>query len=286
MLKRINWRMILYGFAWLICLSGLVLLMSFIEIKKESLRCKDVKVILPGRYNFIERDEVDRILLENGGGLVGRDLNEINIHKLENTLKANPFIEYAKVYADMDGIVHVQIRQREPVLRVINMANLHFYVDGKGLKMPLSENFTAKVLVVNGMIDEDFTGKVEELSSKLAKDLFRIALFIKNDTLWNDQIEQLYVDLKGDIEMVPRVGDHKIILGDADSLQTKFRNLLVFYKKAIPKVGWDTYSTINLKYANQIICEKNVIDTALNNMAGIKTAADSIKLTTQDTIKN
>lgn len=286
MLKRINWRMILYGFAWLVCLSGLVLLMSFIEIKKESLRCKDVKVILPGRYNFIERDEVDRILLENGGGLVGRDLNEINIHKLENTLKANPFIEYAKVYADMDGIVHVQIRQREPVLRVINMANLHFYVDGKGLKMPLSENFTAKVLVVNGMIDEDFTGKVEELSSKLAKDLFRIALFIKNDTLWNDQIEQLYVDLKGDIEMVPRVGDHKIILGDADSLQTKFRNLLVFYKKAIPKVGWDTYSTINLKYANQIICEKNVIDTALNNMAGIKTAADSIKFTTQDTIKN
>lgn len=286
MLKRINWRMILYGFAWLVCLSGLVLLMSFIEIKKESLRCKDVKVILPGRYNFIERDEVDRILLENGGGLVGRDLNEINIHKLENTLKANPFIEYAKVYADMDGIVHVQIRQREPVLRVINMANLHFYVDGKGLKMPLSENFTAKVLVVNGMIDEDFTGKVEELSSKLAKDLFRIALFIKNDTLWNDQIEQLYVDLKGDIEMVPRVGDHKIILGGADSLQTKFRNLLVFYKKAIPKVGWDTYSTINLKYANQIICEKNVIDTALNNMAGIKTAADSIKLATQDTIKN
>ncbi len=286
MLKRINWRMILYGFAWLVCLSGLVLLMSFIEIKKESLRCKDVKVILPGRYNFIERDEVDRILLENGGGLVGMDLNEINIHKLENTLKANPFIEYAKVYADMDGIVHVQIRQREPVLRVINMANLHFYVDGKGLKMPLSENFTAKVLVVNGMIDEDFTGKVEELSSKLAKDLFRIALFIKNDTLWNDQIEQLYVDLKGDIEMVPRVGDHKIILGDADSLQTKFRNLLVFYKKAIPKVGWDTYSTINLKYANQIICEKNVIDTALNNMAGIKTAADSIKLATQDTIKN
>lgn len=286
MLKRINWRMILFGFAWLVCLSGLVLLMSFIEIKKELLRCKDVKVILPGRYNFIERDEVDRILLEHGGGLVGRDLNDINIHKLENTLKANPFIEYAKVYADMDGIIHVQIRQREPVLRVINMANLHFYVDGKGLKMPLSENFTAKVLVVNGMIDEDFTGKVEELSSKLAKDLFRIALFIKSDTLWNDQIEQLYVDMKGDIEMVPRVGDHKIILGDADSLQTKFRNLLVFYKKAIPKVGWDTYSTINLKYANQIICEKNVIDTTLNNMAGFKTVADSIKLTTQDTTKN
>lgn len=286
MLKKINWKGILYGFLWLISLSGLVLLMSFIEVKKVAQKCKDVKVILPGRYNFIERDEVDRILLEAGGALVGRNLNDINIHKLENSLKNNPFIEYAKVYADMDGIVHVQIRQRVPVLRVINMANVHFYIDGNGLKMPLSDNFTAKVLVANGFIDEDFSGKVDTLNSKLSKDLYRMALFIKTDTLWDNQIEQLFVDLKGDIEMVPRVGDHKIILGDADSLQTKFRNLLVFYKKAMPKVGWDTYKTINLKYANQIVCEKNNIDTSEISKVISQPLADSIKLVSQESTKN
>ena len=286
MLKKINWKGILYGFLWLISLSGLVLLMSFIEVKKVAQKCKDVKVILPGRYNFIERDEVDRILLEAGGALVGRNLNDINIHKLENSLKNNPFIEYAKVYADMDGIVHVQIRQRVPVLRVINMANVHFYIDGNGLKMPLSDNFTAKVLVANGFIDEDFSGKVDTLNSKLSKDLYRMALFIKTDTLWDNQIEQLFVDLRGDIEMVPRVGDHKIILGDADSLQTKFRNLLVFYKKAMPKVGWDTYKTINLKYANQIVCEKNNIDTSKISKVISQPLADSIKLVSQESTKN
>jgi cell division protein FtsQ len=90
------------------------------------------------------------------------------------------------------------------------------------------------------------------------------------------------VDLKGDIEMVPRVGNQKIILGSADSLQTKFRNLLVFYKKAIPKVGWDTYKTINLKYANQIVCEKNMIDTnkIINDIS--KQMADSILTKTQN----
>ena len=286
MLNRINWKGILYGFLWLVSLSGLVLLMSFIEVKKGAQKCKDVKVILPGRYNFIERDEVDRILLEAGGALVGRDLNDINIHKLENSLKNNPFIEYAKVYADMDGVVHVQIRQRVPVLRVINMANVHFYIDGNGLKIPLSDNFTAKVLVANGFIDEDFSGKVDTLNSKLAKDLYRMALFIKTDTIWDNQIEQLFVDLKGDIEMVPRVGDHKIILGDADSLQTKFRNLLVFYKKAIPKVGWDSYKTINLKYANQIVCEKNNIDTNKISKVVSQPLADSIKLVSQESTKN
>ena len=262
MLKKINWRAVLYGFLWLISLSGLIALMSFIEIKKSTLKCKDVKVLLPGQFNFIERNEVDRILMANAGAMVGRDLNEINIHKLENALKANPFIEFAKVYADMTGIIHVQIRQREPVIRVVNMANLHFYIDANGYKIPLSDNYTAKVLVASGFIEEDFNGRVDTLKTKMAKDLYRTALYIKGDTLWDNQIEQLFVDLKEDVEMVPRVGSHKIILGSTDSLQTKFRNLLVFYKKAIPKVGWDTYKTINLKYNNQIVCEKNIIDSS------------------------
>ena len=282
MLKKINWRAILFGFLWFISLSGLITLMSFIEVKKSALKCKDVKVLLPGQFNFIERDEVDRILMENGGAMLGKDMNDINIHKLENALKANPFIEFAKVYADMTGVIHVQIRQREPVLRVVNMANLHFYIDGNGNKIPLSDNYTAKVLVASGLIEEDFSGRVDTLKTKMARDLFRTALYIKSDTLWDNQIEQLFVDLKGDIEMVPRVGGHKIILGSADSLQIKFRNLLVFYKKAIPKVGWDTYKTINLKYANQIVCEKNIIDSSKITIDINKQIADSTLTETQN----
>jgi cell division protein FtsQ len=285
MLKRINWKWVFYGFAWMLCLCGVVVLMSFISVKKDTLKCKDVKVILPGSNNFIERDEVDKILLESNGSLVGRNLNDINIHKLENLLKSNPFIEYAKVFADMNGTVHVEIRQRKPLMRIINMANVNFYIDEKGFKIPMSDNYTARVLVANGLINEDFSGQVDTLSSQFAKDLFRVAKFIKADTLWNDQIEQLFVDLNGDIEIVPRVGDHKIILGTADSLDTKFRNLLVFYKKAIPKVGWDTYKTINLKYANQIICEKNSVDSAAV-ISVIKLVTDSIKVTSQDSIIN
>lgn len=275
MLKKINWKLILYCFTWLVCLSGLVVLMSFISIKKNKQKCIDLKVMLPGNNNFIEREEVDRILFANSGALVGRYLEDINIHQLENVLKANPFIEYAKVFADMNGVIHVDIRQRKPLIRIINMANVNFYIDENGFKIPMSDNYTARVLVANGLIDEDFSGKVDTLSSQLAKDLFRTANFIRRDTLWNDQVEQLFVSLKGDIEIVPRVGDHKIILGTADSLETKFRNLLVFYKKAIPKVGWEAYKSINLKYANQIICEKNIIDSTAISTASVKVAIDS-----------
>jgi cell division protein FtsQ len=286
MLKKINWKGILTVFVWLLSLSGLIFLMSFIEVKKANQKCKDLKVILPGRNNFIERNEVDRILMEASGALVGRDLRDINIHSLENSLKSNPFIEFAKVYADMDGIIHVEIKQRLPILRIINRANVQFYIDENGLKMPLSENFTANVLVANGLIDEDFSGKVETLNTKLAKDLFHMAQFIKADTLWDNQIEQIYVDTKGDIEMVPRVGNHKIIFGDADSLQTKFRNLLIFYKKAMPKVGWDTYKTINLKYANQVVCDKNNLNATKLIIDTVATVSDTTTVLNQESTKN
>ncbi len=291
MLKRINWKAVLYVTIWVLCLSGLVVFMSFIEVQKKEQRCTDVKVMIPGNRSFIDRAELDSILLAQEGPLVGRMLNKINIQLLENALKANPFIEMARIYADMDGVVHVNIVQREPVLRILNFTNQDFYIDRNGLKIPTSENFTARVLVASGLILEGFSGKVDTLSTGMARDLYAIATFIEKDTLWNDQIEQLYVNGQNEIEMVPRVGNHKIVLGNADSLNVKFRNLLQFYKEALPAAGWDAYKTISLKYASQIVCEKNLLavtDSTTTSAAAPKTVVDTIKLTKtlMKTVKN
>jgi len=287
MLKRINWKAILYGFSWLISLGGLVTLMSFIEIKKNEIKCEDVKVIIPEINSFIDRGDIDEILLKNSGSLIGRRLHNIDLHGIENTLKANPYIEEAKVFSDMNGVINIKIRQRVPVLRIINYTNQDFYIDKKGLKVPLSVNFTAHVLVASGYILEPFANKVDTLRTRLVKDLFKTALYVEGDTLWREQIEQLYVNQQNEIEIVPRVGNHKIILGSADSLETKLLNLLTFYKKAMPAVGWDAYKTINIKYTNQIIGVRNIIDSTKvvsKPILAQTTQTDSLKKT-QDTVK-
>lgn len=257
MFKKRIWKYVLVSLAWVVSLGGLVVLMSFIEVKKAEVLCKNVKIYIPGNQYFIDRQEVDKILLANGHVLMGRKVENINIHDLENKLRANPFIEFATVYADMDGTITVQITQRQPILRLINRFNQDFYVDQHGLKIPLSANFTARVPVANGFIDELFANRVDTLHTTLARDLFKTAGYIGKDSLWNAQIAQLYVNQNHEIELVPRVGNHRILLGNADSLDTKFHNLLVFYKKALPQVGWDAYRVINLKYANQVVGVKN-----------------------------
>jgi cell division protein FtsQ len=59
--------------------------------------------------------------------------------------------------------------------------------------------------------------------------------------------------------MVPNIGPSSILLGSVDALESKFKRLQLFYTKALPLAGWDTYSSLNLKYTNQIICTKKQI---------------------------
>jgi cell division protein FtsQ len=261
MLNRINWKSVFNYFAWIVGLGGIVTLMSFIEVKKHEVNCTNIKILIPGADNFIEREEIDAILKQSEGQLIGRKLEDINLHAIEEKIKSNPYIALATVYADMDGVIHIEISQRQPLLRVINMGGQDYYIDRDGLKMPVSPNFTANVVVANGNIMEHFTGRVDTLITKMASDLYKTARFLKKDSLWDAQIEQIFVNEKNDIILIPRVGNQRIILGDADSLETKMTNLLTFYKKAMPQVGWDTYKTINIKYTNQIVCEKSKPDS-------------------------
>ena len=70
-----------------------------------------------------------RFLLQNQGTLIGRNLQQINLNEIEERMESNPYIAAAKVYADMDGVIHIEIKQRQPVLRVINAGDQDFYID-------------------------------------------------------------------------------------------------------------------------------------------------------------
>jgi cell division protein FtsQ len=274
--KRL-WRNIFIGFAWLVSLGGLVVLMSFIEVKKSGVVCKAVKVYIPGSQYFIDKEEVDHILQLGNYQLVGLRMENIKMHELENSLKANPFIEYAKVYGDMDGTLVIAISQRQPIARMLNRFDQDFYIDQHGLKLPLSPNFTARVLAVNGYIEEPFGGRVDSLHTQIARDVFKTVSYIHNDALWDAQIAQVYVNADQEIELIPRVGNQRILLGNADSLDVKFKNLLGFYKQALPKVGWAAYKTINIKYTNQVIGIKNTKADSLNLVTPVVTDSATLK---------
>ena len=83
--------------------------------------------------------------------------------------------------------------------------------------------------------------------------------YVCKDTLFHSLIGQIHLEKNGDFILVPLVGDQKIVFGSASSIEEvegKFKKLTIFYNEAMPYEGWTTYSEINLKFEDQIVCKK------------------------------
>jgi cell division protein FtsQ len=257
-MKKINWKLIGIVSLWVIGLSATVVSLAFTEVRQQSVLCKKIEINInrEDENYFINKQDVLKILFSPGDSLIGTPIHRIPVSLLERLLKLNKYVDDADVYIDIKGKLQVNIVQRKPMLRIMNEVQQSFYIDEKGGKMPLSTLYSANVLIANGSITEQYNGINDSISTALVRSLFYLSNVIRADKFWNAQIEQIYIEPNQDIVLIPRLGDHKIIFGDTSNANEKFENLLVFYQKALPKVGWQTYHTINVKFKGQLVCSR------------------------------
>ncbi len=257
-MKKINWKLIGIVSLWVIGLSATVVSLAFTEVRQQSVLCKKIEINInrEDENYFINKQDVLKILFSPGDSLIGTPIHKIPVSLLERLLKLNKYVDDADVYIDIKGKLQVNIVQRKPMLRIMNEVQQSFYIDEKGGKMPLSTLYSANVLIANGSITEQYNGTNDSISTALVRSLFYLSNVIRADKFWNAQIEQIYIEPNQDIVLIPRLGDHKIIFGDTSNANEKFENLLVFYQKALPKVGWQTYHTINVKFKGQLVCSR------------------------------
>ena len=79
---------------------------------------------------------------------------------------------------------------------------------------------------------------------------------MQSDELWRNQITQVYVNESNELELVPRVGNHIILLGGLDDYEKKMDKLEAMYNEGFDITGWNAYSVVNLKFKNQVICKR------------------------------
>lgn len=283
-MKKINWKLIGIVSLWVIGLSATVVSLAFTEVRQQSVLCKKIEINInrEDENYFINKQDVLKILFSPGDSLIGTPIHRIPVSLLERLLKLNKYVDDADVYIDIKGKLQVNIVQRKPMLRIMNEVQQSFYIDEKGGKMPLSSLYSANVLIANGSITEQYNGINDSISTPLIRSLFYLSNVIRADKFWNAQIEQIYIEPNQDIVLIPRLGDHKIIFGDTSNANEKFENLLVFYQKALPKVGWQTYHTINVKFKGQLVCSRRdkaeLPVISLNDSLKIPTDTASLKV--------
>ncbi len=244
---------------WICLLGGLIVSLAFVNKKEKEITCSkiDVEIEPKNELLFVDRETVIKTIRHDGDekSIIGANMNSLHYPNLEKTLLHNKMIEKAKVFTDMNGVLYINLIQREPILRVIKPDGTGFYIDRKGLKMPLSERFTARVMVATGNIFESYSGR-DSLQSLVCNELFKIATYVDKDAFWKAQIEQIFVNAESDLVLIPKIGEHQIVFGTTDNMEDKFARLMLFYKEGLSQMGWNKYSSINLSYDGQIVCVK------------------------------
>ena len=196
---------------------------------------------------YVSAPEVRKLLQLNNLGLVGQRLDEIRYRRVEFVVSVMRMVRRVECFSTNSGKVVIQIWQYSPILRIMQDSG-NFYVDATGQRLEISYNSAANVLVASGSIKD----------SVHIRRLYRMAMQLRQDPFWEAQIVQIFVKPNGEWILVPRVGDYEIEFGLPNDVEDKLERLKLFYEKALPKAGWEKYSSISVKYRKQIICTKKV----------------------------
>lgn len=210
--------------------------------------CNNLEVIIQDstEIQFVTTQEIVNLVKKHQLYPVGKSFSEINTLAIRDTILTNKLVESADVFTTTKGTVVAHIKQREPVLRIISNTKGSFYVDKDRRIMPVSPSFAVYVPIATGYIDEE-----------MAKgELFDFAMFLNNNSNWDAWIEQIVVNSNSEIELIPRAGDFRIVMGKLDNYKEKLNKFVRFADEALNVVGWNRYSVINLKYDNQVVCTR------------------------------
>jgi cell division protein FtsQ len=255
--------------AWVILAGGLFTLLGFSVAEHDSTICRQFTITIDyGNADIlVTKNDIYSIIKQSGHILKGQAIRYINAEKIESSIKKQPYVANANVFLTIEGDVEIKVIQRQPILRIFNQTGESFYLDGTGHLLPLNPDFSARVMVANGIIPEPFSKSANYLQDSIRRkdslfcksvmnNLFTLGMFIMKDDFLKALIEEVYVDNNGEFELIPKLGNQLIIFGTTENMNDKFERLLVFYKKGLIITGWQKYNVINIKFRNQVICSK------------------------------
>ena len=211
------------------------------------------EIVINSENKFLDRYRIESLITEK----MDKDSIIKNANIIEKNILANPFVKEIKLYQDLSNKLIVDLVQYQPIARLVSENKKDFYIDLHGNIFPTSTKFSERVLLIH--TDDNINYDLKNINSTdYGKKIFTMINYIINDIFLSKIISEIDINYNKNIIIYPQVSKQKIIFGYPEQIDVKFDKLMLFYKKVLPAKGWNTYKTVNLKFKNQIICDKKV----------------------------
>ena len=220
-------------------------LFSFASIRNENRKIGKIDVkIIDKDTPFLLPEMVNKLLIEKNQDSKTITKEGLDLKKLENSINQHELIQKADVFVSVDGVLKAVVKQKTPLGRVVSETG-SFYIDYEGSRMPLSDNYTARVPLISGEIN----GVKKEKLSEVLKMIYEDEFLKKN-------IISVQVLSSGSLIMENRNYDFDIDFGRIINIDKKFKNYKAFFQKAVSDSTLNKYKKINLKFTQQVVCIK------------------------------
>jgi cell division protein FtsQ len=224
---------------------SLSFLYSFSSKRNSNKKVKEIIVEFEkGDNSFLTHSMVDKLLIQNNETVKNQAKSVLDLYGLENKVLRNPYVESVSVFLTIEGMLQSTVKQRTPVARIITKDD-SYYVDKQGIKIPLSDNYSARVLLVSGVRND-----------KNIKEILPLIDVILNDNFLQKEVVGVQKYDNNEFEFSVRSGNYKIDFGELDNIDVKFKKLKAFYNKTFEDKTIQNYKTITVKYHNQVVCTK------------------------------
>lgn len=222
-----------------------VFLYSFASNRNDKRKIAKPEIeLLNSESPFVTHEMVNNLLKDNFGGSFSIQKDRVNLKKIEQNINKHNLIENSQVFLSVNGSFKTVIKQKIPIARVF-YNNASFYIDYKGNKMPLSDNFTARVPLVYG-----------DINSRYNQNFVALLQTIYQDDFLKKNIIGLKIASDGSIIMKNRNYSYDIIFGRPIHINKKYDNYKAFFQKAVQDTLIDYYKKVNLKFTKQVVCTK------------------------------
>lgn len=251
-------RLLTYLF-WVAIGSGLSMLLVA-AIQKELVQpCSDLVVEFTDQQGLRMLDEAELIasLFPTGSTTypVGKRFHNINLFALERQLEKNPWVREADLFFDQQQVLHINVSQRKPIVRMFTPDGNSFYLDEALTILPITSKDAISLPVFTNFYPTP-TGRTLA-DTLLMKRMIGLSKFILADSFLSAQIEEVHISADQSFELYTQVGDQTVQLGLRDDWEQLFYKLKSLYQQLNRDNGWGKYASIDLQYKDLAVCVRN-----------------------------
>ncbi len=221
----------LLAFVWVIVVGYVVCSATMLHTHKAEHVITGVEIEIAdstANGHLVSSRRVREWILHSGISTIGTPADEVNLPAVEQLIAKNGFVDRVNTYVTYDGVLHIEVNQRRPMMRLI-VDGYDTYVTDAGFVFRSPTASALYVPVITGgyrpPFPANFEGDALDYTNKLLKESNERIVMIEKEKIPLYKLEKSYKESKKEVRTQYRKDVKRGWFEDDDEYEAKVKRL-------------------------------------------------------------